>query len=172
LFSIEFSCRTQDPFSQGAYAYAGVGTLDSDWDTLAAPIRDSANRLRVAFAGSFIGPVCSAPLPFISFSDCHSPSFFAFTSAASVLALFPIPRSPDPHRHCHLHMISHAGEHTSKWYRGTVHGAYISGQRAAAEVLAAWSPPAPPASSAVKTSTAAWASTATIALGVAIGLAF
>ena len=42
----------QDVFSQGAYAYAGVGAEDAHWDTLAAPIRDSANLLRVSFAGS------------------------------------------------------------------------------------------------------------------------
>jgi lysine-specific histone demethylase 1 len=29
-----------------------------------------------------------------------------------------------------------AGEHTNGAYRGTVHGAYMSGQRAAAEVVA------------------------------------
>jgi hypothetical protein len=68
------------------------------------------------------------------------------------------------------HTPTRTGEHTSKWYRGTVHGAYISGQRAAAEVLAAWAPPAPPTSAAA--SVLPTAMTAAIALFVAIGLVF
>jgi hypothetical protein len=34
-----------------------------------------------------------------------------------------------------LNRLFFAGEHTSKWYRGTVHGAWISGQRAASEAI-------------------------------------